>query len=209
MIVQEVVVGPLQVNCFIVGCEVTKQALVVDPGEDGERILKAAAAAGLTVAMIVNTHGHFDHVGANAYLMEQTKAPLYIHVSDATLLPKAGEHAAKYGLRCRVSPPPDRVVRGGESLHVGELDCRVIATPGHTPGGISLLVGGHLFCGDTLFADSVGRTDLPGGDHNQLLASIRERLFALPDSTIVHPGHGPDTTIGREKRLNPFVGEGA
>lgn len=208
MIVQEVVVGPLQVNCFIVGCEATKEALVVDPGEDGERILKAVAALGLKVTAIINTHGHFDHVGANPLLIEQTKAPLSIHVSDAALLPRAREHAAKYGLQCRVSPPPDRVLHGGETLKIGELVAKVIHTPGHTPGGITLYIGEHLFCGDTLFADSVGRTDLPGGDHDQLVASIRERLFVLPDSTIVHPGHGPDTTIGREKRLNPFVGEG-
>lgn len=209
MLVQDIVVGPLQVNCYIVGCETTKEALVIDPGEDGERILQAVAAAGLTVKMIVNTHGHFDHVGANALLVEKTGAPLYIHVSDAPFLPRIREHAAGYGLKVRVSPPPDRVLHGGETLKVGTLSVSVIHTPGHTPGGICLYVEGHLFSGDTLFADSVGRTDLTGGNHEDLVEGIRNKLFILPDSTIVHPGHGADTTIGREKHHNPFVGAGA
>lgn len=209
MIVQEVVVGPLQVNAYIVGCEKSKAALVIDPGEEGEKILAAVAKLGLTVKQIINTHGHFDHVGANALLIEKTGAPLAIHVSDAPFLPRVKEHAAVYNLQVRTSPPPNQVLHGGETLAVGELTIQVIHTPGHTPGGICLHIGGHLFSGDTLFADSVGRTDLPGGSHEELVESIRERLFVLPDSTIVHPGHGPDTTIGREKRLNPYVGEGA
>jgi len=209
MIVQAVIVGPLQVNAYLIGCETTKEALVIDPGEDGEEILAAVARAGLTVKLIVNTHGHFDHVGANALLVEKTGAPLYIHVSDAPFLPRIKEHAAIYGLKVRTSPPPDRVLHGGETLTVGELQIKVLHTPGHTPGGICLHVGDHLFSGDTLFADSVGRTDLPGGSHDDLVEAIREKLFDLPDETIVHPGHGPDTTIGREKRLNPYVGEGA
>lgn len=209
MIIEPHVVGPLQVNSFIIGCEVSKEAVVVDPGEEGERILTRLAALGLQLKMIINTHGHFDHVGANRLLVEQSGAEILIHRADAELLPKAKEHGRKYGLDVQVSPPPSRIVQGGETLNVGTLQMQVIATPGHTPGGISLLIGEHLFAGDTLFADSVGRTDLPGGDHNTLVASIRKKLFILPDETIVHPGHGPDTTIGREKRLNPYVGIGA
>lgn len=209
MIIEPHVVGPLQVNSFIVGCEVSKEAVVVDPGEEGERIFSRLVALGLQLKMIINTHGHFDHIGANRLLVEKSGAELLIHSADAELLPKAKEHGRKYGLDVQLSPSATRLLQGGEILNVGTLQIQVIATPGHTPGGISLLIGDHLFSGDTLFADSVGRTDLPGGDHESLVASIRKKLFVLPDTTIVHPGHGPDTTIGREKRMNPYVGIGA
>jgi glyoxylase-like metal-dependent hydrolase (beta-lactamase superfamily II) len=209
MILEALVVGPLQVNCFIVGCEASKEALVIDPGEEGERILAHLTARGLQLKMVFNTHGHFDHVGANHLLLEKSGAELLIHSADAVLLPRAKEHGRKYGLDVQVSPPPTRLLHGNEALTIGTLKIQVIATPGHTAGGISLLIGEHLFSGDTLFADSVGRTDLPGGDHQTLVNSIRKGLFVLPEGTIVHPGHGPDTTIGREKRLNPYVGVGA
>lgn len=207
MILEPLVVGPLQVNCYIVACESSKEAVVIDPGEEGERILARIAARGLQLKMIINTHGHFDHVGANYLLVEKSGAELLIHSADAVLLPRAKEHGRKYGLDVQVSPSPTRLLHGNEKLSVGTLAIQVIATPGHTPGGISLLIGEHLFSGDTLFADSVGRTDLPGGDHKTLVSSIRQGLFILPDATLVHPGHGPDTTIGREKKLNPYVGK--
>lgn len=208
MLIEALVVGPLQVNCFIIACEVTRLALVVDPGDDAERILAALAARQLKVVSIVNTHGHFDHVGSNRRLVEATGAELLLHEADLPILRRARDHAAGYGLVSAGSPEPTRFLQDGELLTVGELKIQVITTPGHSPGGIALYVDGHLFAGDTLFADSVGRTDLPGSNHADLVKSIRTKLFALPDATVVHPGHGPDTTIGHEKRHNPFVGIG-
>lgn len=205
MTIQTLAVGPLQVNCFILGCEKSRKAAVIDPGGEGERILEALNAAGLELQSIINTHGHFDHVGANGYLKEATGAELLLHEADVPLLRRAAEHAAVFGLRTTSSPEPDRTLTGGERLAVGDLELQVIHTPGHSPGGICLLAAGHLFSGDALFAGSVGRTDLPGGNTETLIAGIRERLLVLPEETIVHPGHGPETTIGREKRTNMFL----
>ncbi|TRO81166.1 MBL fold metallo-hydrolase [Trichloromonas acetexigens] len=206
MIIEALPVGPLQVNCYIVGCETTREALVVDPGDEGGRILAALDRAGLQARLVVNTHGHFDHIGANAFLVEKTGAELLIHEKDVPLLAQSERHAELFGLSVVPSPAPTRTLVGGEELSVGELRIQIIHTPGHSPGGICLLVDGHLFAGDTLFAGSIGRTDLAGGNHEQLLAAIREQLLVLPEATVVHPGHGPDTSIGREKRNNPFVG---
>lgn len=205
MQIETLVVGPLQVNCFIVGCEKTQEALVVDPGDEAERILKRLHARGLQLKLVVNTHGHFDHVGGNRPLVEESGAELLLHQADLPVLRRAREHAALYGMSVTPSPEPARLLAGGEILAVGELRLQVLHTPGHSPGGICLFGDGHLFVGDTLFAGSVGRTDLPGGDHDTLIEGIRRQLLVLPDTTVVHPGHGPDTTIGREKRVNPFL----
>lgn len=209
MIVHQLSVGPLQVNCFLVGCPATREALVIDPGEEGPRILHLARRENLKIRAVVNTHGHFDHIGANRHVVEETGADLLIHADDVPLLLLASRHAGAYGLEVSASPEPDRLLKHGERFKVGELEFEVFHVPGHSPGGLALLSGGHLFVGDVLFAGSIGRTDLPGGDFNQLVKGVQERLFCLPDETIVHPGHGPDTTIGRERRMNPFVGEGA
>jgi glyoxylase-like metal-dependent hydrolase (beta-lactamase superfamily II) len=205
MLIKTLMVGPLQVNCYIAACEKTRKAAVIDPGGDGERILKVIEGAGLQLEMIINTHGHFDHLGGNQLLVERTGAQLLIHEGDLPLLRRAADHAAAYGLPAVPSPEPSRTLEDGEKLPLGELDLEVIHVPGHSPGGICLLAEGHLFSGDALFAASIGRTDLPGGDHNTLIEGIRRRLLVLPDETVVHPGHGPDTTIGREKAVNPFL----
>lgn len=205
MILESLETGPLQVNCYIVGCETTRKAAVIDPGGDAERILALLQQLNLELEMVINTHGHFDHVGGNKRLLEATGVELLLHEADRQLLAMAEQHAGLYGLPTELSPQPQRLLKGGEVIRLGELQIKVLHTPGHSPGGICLLIEDHVIVGDTLFAGSIGRTDLPGGDHQQLLESIRTQLLPLPDDTVAHPGHGPATSIGREKLYNPFL----
>lgn len=205
ILLEHLAVGPLQVNCFLVACPRTRDALVIDPGDEPERILRLAEQVGFQIRKVVNTHGHFDHVGGNQTLVSVSGAQLSIHADDLRLLRNAETHARAYGLQTTASPPPDRLLQEGDCIEVGTLSFRVVHVPGHSPGGISLYGHGHLFVGDILFAGSVGRTDLPGGDHETLISGIREKLLILPEQTLVHTGHGPDTTIAREKHSNPYV----
>ena len=205
MILDTLPTGPLEVNCYIIGCEETRKAAVIDPGGNVEQILQRLQHHQLALAMIINTHGHFDHIGGNRALLAATAAELFIHQDDRQLLDYAEEHAAAYGLQVETSPPPTRELIDGEILSVGELSLQVIHTPGHSPGGICLYVNDCLLVGDTLFAGSIGRTDLPGGDHQLLISGIKEKLLPLPEETRVCPGHGPMTTIGDEKQHNPFL----
>jgi hydroxyacylglutathione hydrolase len=206
MIIKKLTVGPIMANCFIVGCKETREAVVIDPGDEADRILLSLAESKLKVTHIINTHGHFDHVGANRRMKQATAAPILIHALDAPMLSTLARSAAAWGMTAEDSPPPDRTIAEGDEIRCGTITFKVIHTPGHTLGGITLFADRCLFVGDTLFAGSIGRTDFPGGDFEALKASIQKKLFVLGDDVQVYTGHGPETTIGEEKRHNPFVG---
>ena len=209
MIIKTLPVGPIMANCFIVGCQETMQAAVIDPGDEAEKILQSVADSNLEVKTIINTHGHFDHVSANKRINAATNAPILIHALDAPMLEHISASAANWGLSAENSPAPQRTLTDGDTIAFGNITLNVLHTPGHTPGGISLFTDGHVFVGDTLFAGSIGRTDFPGGDFATLKSSIQDKLFTLGDDVRVYTGHGPETTIGHEKQHNPFVGVNA
>ncbi len=207
MIIKGLAVGPIMANCFILGCEETGEAAVIDPGDEAERILSIVSDLNLGLKYILNTHGHFDHVAGNKRMKEATQAEIMIHPLDAPMLSQLSSSASAWGMSAEDSPPPDRTIEDGDRVTFGNITLNVIHTPGHTPGGISFSTDGYVFVGDTLFAGSIGRTDFPGGDYDTLIASIKNRLFALGSDVEVFTGHGPETTIGNEKRTNPFVRE--
>lgn len=206
MIFESIAVGPLSVNCYVVACEKSREGIVVDPGGDVELIARIVEKLGLKIGMVINTHGHFDHVGGNGKAQSTFGARLLIHQADAHMLSRSAEVARKYGLTGENSPEADAYLVDGMTIDFGLSRLTVLHTPGHTQGGCCLYFEEEkkVITGDTLFADSIGRTDLPGGSHERLLASVRTKLFTLPDDVVAYPGHGPETTIGHEKNYNPY-----
>lgn len=203
--IQTVTVGPLGVNCYIIFCDRTREGVVIDPGGDAADILAVVRGHGVSVKYILNTHGHFDHVGANDEVRKATGAPIRIHPADASLLADAAEHGAMFGVPTGAQSEADGFLEDGMELRVGDMTLTVLHTPGHTKGGVCFQGEGFVVTGDTLFAGSIGRTDFPGGHYGQLILSIKGKLFPLDDNTTVLPGHGPTSAIGYEKRLNPFL----
>lgn len=209
--VKQMEVGFFSVFAYLVGCKSTKEALVIDPASDHERILSEAKKGGYRIRYIVNTHSHVDHTMGNRRMKDLTGAEILIHEEEAYSLINQSPYMLSM-FSADPSPPADFTLRDGDVIEIGEVSLKVIHTPGHSPGSICLYHDGIVFTGDTLFVGGVGRTDLPGGSWTKLVSSIRNRLFTLPDETIVAPGHNygetPKSTIGRERLYNPFVGEG-
>ena len=199
-------VGMIQTNCYGVGCEETRSGAVIDPGGHPERILAEVERYGLEIKYVLNTHAHFDHTDANGAILKATGAQLAIHPGDLATLQASGG-ANWFGVSANISPPPDLELSDGDELEIGELRFQVLHTPGHSPGHVCFYEPeeGVVFDGDVLFYRGIGRHDLPGGNQEQLFESIRRRLFSLPDDTVVYSGHGPVTTIGEEKQLNPWL----
>ncbi len=208
MMLETIVVGALQVNCYVLGCEQSHRAVVIDPGDDAPAILAVLKRGGLKLEHIVVTHAHFDHVMSARPLQEATGAPFYMHSGDRLLLPAMRRTAIAWLGRDPGEPPGlTHDLSAGEVIRVGELALEVRSTPGHSPGSLTLVdhTKRRAFTGDALFAGSIGRTDLPGGSLDTLLSSIREQILVLPDDYAILPGHGPGSTIGEERRSNPFL----
>jgi glyoxylase-like metal-dependent hydrolase (beta-lactamase superfamily II) len=204
-------VAPFYKNGFLITCEDTREAVLIDPGDEVEELLGAARSSGATIKAILLTHAHLDHITGVGRAKQELGVPVWLHADDQFLYNAIVEQGLMFGLQVNAQPPVDAHYTPGTPFLFGRYQVDVHHTPGHCPGGVCLAVGRAdearriLFVGDTLFAGSVGRTDLPGGDHPTLIHSIRSVLFAFPDDTVVHSGHGPETTIGREKRTNPFL----
>lgn len=211
MIIESQSAPPFHKNGFVVGCETTREAVLIDPGDEVAGLLGFVDREQLKVRHILLTHAHVDHVTGVAAAKRALAVPVYLHKDDLFLYDRAVQMGAMFGLRVEPQPPIDVFYAPDDVIEFGTYEVRVYHTPGHCPGGVCLRIGKkgddgkELFVGDTLFAGSIGRTDLPGGDYNVLIASIRTVLFAFGDDAIVHPGHGPDTTIGRERTTNPFL----
>jgi hydroxyacylglutathione hydrolase len=203
MLIRKLQVGPYASNCYIVGDEATKKGMIIDPGAAPQEILYAVAKNGLKIELIVLTHRHPDHVGAAARVQAALSAPLASHIECAKYLPQSPDYVMEKAFEG--APKPERILADGDIINIGPMSFKVLHTPGHTPCGISIHGEGHVFTGDTLFNYGIGRYDLLDADYDTEINSIRTKLLTLPPETIVHPGHGPDTTIATEKRANPFL----
>ena len=207
MILKTLIVGPLETNCYILGDEKSKEAVVIDPGGNFADINSQLQEIDLKVKYIILTHGHFDHTSALGQLKKETGAEILIHPKDASML-SSGGGAQAFFLETGNDPvPADGTLEEGDRIQFGQYELGVLHTPGHTPGGISLLIDKMIFVGDTLFCGSIGRTDLPGGSYQQLIDSVKSKLLSKGDDYVVYPGHGPASTIGEERKSNPFLNE--
>jgi hydroxyacylglutathione hydrolase len=198
-------VSPFQVNCYLVWSKEEKVGVIIDPGDEDELILERIEKNGITPKAILLTHGHADHIGAVKPLKEKLNIPLYIGHGDENMLESPSANVSlMFGFKI-TCPPPDHILKDSDVISFGPLKFSIFATPGHSPGGICYFIEKVLFCGDTLFNGSIGRTDLPGGDYRQLIESIDKNILSLPDEIICYPGHGPRTTVGDERKHNPFL----
>lgn len=205
MIIETLQLGPIGTNAYIVGDPTTRRAAIVDPGDEPQRLLAVLARLSLNLELIVATHAHFDHVGAVRPLVDATGAPFLVFEKELPVLQVTADRAALFGITIPAPPAPDRLLREDDVLSLGGGTFRVVHTPGHSPGHMCLLGDGLAFVGDVIFQGSIGRTDLPGGDYETLIRSIATHLLVLPDETVLYNGHGPATTVGRERRTNPFL----
>ena len=206
MILKGLEIGGVGANCYIIGCEETREGAIIDPGGGASSILRVVQEEKLTIKYIINTHGHIDHIGANTKVKEATGADILIHEKDAKMLTSAAANFSMFMGQRITSPAASRLLKDGDIIKIGTtIELLVIHTPGHTPGGICLKTGNIIFSGDTLFAGSIGRTDFPGGSYKTLISSITEKLMCFDDKVVVYPGHMQPTTIGFERKHNPFL----
>ncbi len=202
---ESVIVGPLETNCYLIHCPVTSECAVVDPGAEASKILRLITSNELRPVILLNTHGHIDHIGANKEIKEKFDIPLCIHRHDEPMLKGVQQSELSFILGAQDSPAPDKYLEDGGTIKIGQSSLKVIHTPGHSPGSVIFLGDGFLLSGDTLFFGGVGRTDLPGGSWPELVDSIKTKILTMPDEMPVLPGHGPFTSVGQEKRSNPFI----
>lgn len=204
MFLKTITAGPLGVNCYLIGSEKTKAGAVIDPGDDAPIILNAIKQNHLDINYILLTHGHVDHLAHLMKLKDEINAEFLMHQADAFLLTGLFAQAMMFGLPNPGKPKPDRFIEDGEEIILNDLKIKVLHTPGHSPGSVTYFVENKLFVGDLIFAGSIGRTDLPKGDYQTLIKSVENKIFTLPDETVIYPGHGTETTVGQEKATNPF-----
>lgn len=206
MILKALEINTMGTNCYIVGCEETKEVAVIDPGGNARGIVQVLEREGLKAVYIINTHGHIDHIGGNRGVKEATGAKILIHEADAKMLTSAVSNFSFLMGSKVTSPAADQFIKDGDIIKIGNtVELEVIHTPGHSPGGVCLKTGDIIFVGDTLFQMSIGRTDFPGGSHKQLIDNIKKKLLCYDDNVVCYPGHGPATTIGFERQNNPFL----
>lgn len=200
-----VIVGALETNCYLVYCTESLECAIFDPGAEAQKIFHLITKKSLNPVVLLNTHGHIDHIGANKDIKERFNIPLCIHALDKSMLENVQQLELSFFLGAKESPSPDKYLEDGDMVKLGKSSLQVIHTPGHSPGSVSFLGDGFILSGDTLFYGGVGRADLPGGSWDELERSIKNKILTLPDETIVLPGHGPATSVGQERNLNPFI----